>query len=228
MSLQSQAKEGVKRIKENPKEPRVRTKVPKAHVKGKRWSWDRLILTGRGFTRNGAVMKGTMAGVLTAGMIMGMVLNGVKDCEQTHVTSASSFSLESSEREKMNLDTRVAVRAWNFGPERIRGGRFYDWIPDGEAWQFQGYDENVFSQIFGWKTHGCIRRVEHQRIRFCISISVKSCGSRVQITTRFLCETQWWLHDSDSQQNRSGNVERLRDVVGALTPVGSGVAQVFP
>ena len=35
----------------------------------------------------------------------------------------------------------------NFGPERARDGRFYrtasgEWIPDGGAWQFQGYDEN--------------------------------------------------------------------------------------
>ena len=38
--------------------------------------------------------------------------NGVEwreNCEQTHVTSASSFSLENSEWEKMNLNTRVAV-----------------------------------------------------------------------------------------------------------------------
>ena len=32
----------------------------------------------------------------------------------------------------------------NFGPEGIGGGSFYDWIPDGEAWQFQGFDENCF------------------------------------------------------------------------------------
>ena len=35
----------------------------------------------------------------------------------------------------------------NFGPERAGDGRFYrtasgEWIPDGRAWQFQGYDEN--------------------------------------------------------------------------------------
>ena len=30
----------------------------------------------------------------------------------------------------------------NFGPEGIGDGSFCDWIPDGEAWQFQGYDEN--------------------------------------------------------------------------------------
>ena len=49
----------------------------------------------------------------------------------------------------MNLDTGAAVNAFplNFGPEGAGDGRFYrtasgDWIPDGGAWQFQGYDEN--------------------------------------------------------------------------------------
>ena len=50
----------------------------------------------------------------------------------------------SSEWAKMNLDTGAAVNTFpsNFGPEGIGDGSFYDWIPDGEAWQFQGYDEN--------------------------------------------------------------------------------------
>ena len=30
----------------------------------------------------------------------------------------------------------------HLGPEGIGDGIFYDRIPDGEAWQFQGYDEN--------------------------------------------------------------------------------------
>ena len=44
----------------------------------------------------------------------------------------------------MNLDTGAAVDTFpsNFGPEGMGDGSFYDWIPDGEAWQFQGYDEN--------------------------------------------------------------------------------------
>ena len=75
--------------------------------------------------------------------------NGVEwreDCEQTHVTSASSFSLESSEWEKMNLDTRAVINtvSSNFDREGIGDGSFHDWIPDGEAWQCQGYDENGF------------------------------------------------------------------------------------
>ena len=74
--------------------------------------------------------------------MMGTVLNE-EDCEQTHVT-ASSFSLESSEWEKMNLDRRVVADTLpsNFGPAGIGGGSFYEWIPDSEAWQFQRYDEN--------------------------------------------------------------------------------------
>ena len=50
---------------------------------------------------------------------------------------------------KVNLDTRAAANTFqsNFGPDGIRDGSFYltasgEWIPDGEAWQSQGYDEN--------------------------------------------------------------------------------------
>ena len=73
VNLQSQAKERIKKIKENPKdypkEPRVRTKVPKAHAEATRRKWDRLIMmTRRGFTRNGVLTEVTMAGVLTSGM----------------------------------------------------------------------------------------------------------------------------------------------------------------
>ena len=69
-----------------------------------------------------------------------------EDCEQTHVTSVSSFSIESSEWVKTNLDTRLVVDTLpsNFSPEGIGDGNFHDWIPDGEAWQFRGYDENGF------------------------------------------------------------------------------------
>ena len=59
------------------------------------------------------------------------------DCEQTYDTSVSSFSLEISEWVKMNLDTGAAVNSFpsNFGPEGVGDGNFYEWIPDGEAWQ---------------------------------------------------------------------------------------------
>ena len=45
---------------------------------------------------------------------------------------------------KMNLDTGAAVNTFPliFSPEGIGDGSFYGWIPDGEAWQSQGYDEN--------------------------------------------------------------------------------------
>ena len=69
-----------------------------------------------------------------------------EDCEQTHVTSVTSFSLESSEWVKTHLDTRAVVNTLpsNFGSEGIGDGSFHDWIPDGEARQFQGYDQNGF------------------------------------------------------------------------------------
>ena len=50
---------------------------------------------------------------------------------------------------KMNLDTGAAVNTFpsNFGPDGAGDGRFYrtasgEWILDGGAWQFQGYDGN--------------------------------------------------------------------------------------
>ena len=48
---------------------------------------------------------------------------------------------------KMNLDTAVNTFPLNFAPEGAGDGRFYrtasgEWILDGGAWQFQGYDEN--------------------------------------------------------------------------------------
>ena len=50
---------------------------------------------------------------------------------------------------KMNLDTGAAVNRFplNFGPDGAGDGKFYrtasgEWIRNGGAWQFQGYDEN--------------------------------------------------------------------------------------
>ena len=49
----------------------------------------------------------------------------------------------------MNLDTGAAVNTFplNFGPDGAGDGRFCrtasgEWILDGGAWQFKGYDEN--------------------------------------------------------------------------------------
>ena len=80
--------------------------------------------------------------------------------EHTYDTSASSFSLggldpgatRSPKRfawVKMNLGTGAAVNIFplNFAPEGAGDEIFYrtasgEWIPDGGAWQFQGYGEN--------------------------------------------------------------------------------------
>ena len=100
-----------------------------------------------------------MAGVLTNGMMTGVLLGGTK-VGKTYDTSASSFSLggldvsatscpKKFEWVKMNLDTGAAENTFpsHFGPEGAGDGRFCrtasgEWIPDGGAWQFQGYDEN--------------------------------------------------------------------------------------
>ena len=49
-----------------------------------------------------------------------------EDCEQTHVTSVTSFSLESSEWAKMNLDTRAVADTLpsNFWTTRNRNWKF--------------------------------------------------------------------------------------------------------
>ena len=43
-----------------------------------------------------------------------------------------------------NLDTGAAVDTFRANPDRegIGDRNSYDWIPGGEAWHFQGYDEN--------------------------------------------------------------------------------------
>ena len=94
------------------------------------------------------------------GMTTGVLLDGMKMGNQTYDTSASSFLLGSLdpgaksgpkrfEWRKMILDTGAAVNTFqlNFGPEGAGDGRFYrtssgEWIPDGGAWQSQGYNEN--------------------------------------------------------------------------------------
>ena len=88
----------------------MRTKVPKGHAKGKRWNRDRLITTtNRGFRRNGALDERHDGWSFDGENDDGNGVEWRENCEQTHVTSASSFSLENSEWEKMNLNTRVAV-----------------------------------------------------------------------------------------------------------------------
>ena len=64
------------------------------------------------------------------GMMTGVVSDGMKIVNQTYNTSVSSFSLESSEWVKMNLDTGAAVNTFplNFGREGAGDGTFYDLI----------------------------------------------------------------------------------------------------
>ena len=75
-------------------------------------------------------------------------------CEQTYDTSASSFSFGSSdfgaqsspkrfEWVKMNLRELQSIHFGQTSVQRELGDEgFYDWIPEGEASQCQGYDEN--------------------------------------------------------------------------------------
>ena len=114
-------------------------------------------------------LPGTMVGIVTNGTMTGVLMNGMmtwssvgwhEGWEQTYDTSASSFSLgclylgatsgpKRFEWVKMNLGTGPAVNTFplNFGPEGAGDGRFYrtasvEGIPDGGAWQLQGYDKN--------------------------------------------------------------------------------------
>ena len=53
--------------------------MPKAHAKVKHRKCDKLILlTHRGFTRNGIRTKGMKTGILMSGMMTGILLDGVK------------------------------------------------------------------------------------------------------------------------------------------------------
>ena len=67
----------------------------------------------------------------------------------------------------------------NFGPVGAGDGRFHrtvigEWIPDGGAWQFHGYDENGFFRSLNGRLTGA-----HKGILQC-------CRDRVQRTTRFV------------------------------------------
>ena len=113
--------------------------------------------------------------------------------EQMYDTCASSLSLESSEWVKMNLDTGAAVNTFplNFGPEGAGDGRFYrtasgEWIPDGGAWQFQGYNEN-----------GLLRSL-NGRLAGAHKVLCSAAEIACQRTTRFPPRTRWWIHDSDT------------------------------
>ena len=149
-------------------------------------------------------MNGTMVGMVMNGTIAGTMDEWNDDWssfgwhegrEQTHDTSASSFSLggldvsatsrpKRFESVKMNLDTGAAVHTFplNFGPVGAGDGRFYrtasgEWIPDGGAWQFQGCDENGLCRCLNGRVTGVHK------------VFVQCCSDRVQRTTRFLLRT---------------------------------------
>ena len=99
--------------------------------------------------------------------------------KQTFDTSASSFSLGGLDVSATSSPKRFEWVKMNLEQEM---GRFYrtasgEWILDGGAWQFQGYDENGIAWIFERETHWSSR-------------SFVQCGrNRVQRTTRILLRT---------------------------------------
>ena len=82
------------------------------------------------------------------GMMTVVSVGWHEDCDQTFDTSVSPVSRENFdfgapsspkrfELVKMNLDTVAAFNTLpvNLSPEGTGDRGFYDWIPDGEAWQ---------------------------------------------------------------------------------------------
>ena len=103
---------------------------------------------------------------------------------------------------KMNLDTGAAVNSFplSFGRERARDGRFHrtasgEWIPDGKAWQFQGYYENGLLRSLNGRLTG-VHKV------LCSAAEI-SCKGRQDF---------YHGHDSDLQQNWSSNEKSLREI----------------
>ena len=96
--------------------------------------------------------------------------------EQTYDTSASSFSLggldpgatcspmrfDWGEHEPghRSCSEHFPIELW-FQEEQVNG-RFYrtasgEWIPDGEAWQFQGYDDNGLLRSLNGRLTWCTK-----------------------------------------------------------------------
>ena len=96
-------------------------------------------------------MNGMMTGVLLDDTMVG---NRRMTLQQAHfhlgcLDASATSGPKRFERVKMNLDTGAAVNTFplNFGPEGARDEIFCrtasgEWIPDGGAWQFQGYAQN--------------------------------------------------------------------------------------
>ena len=162
---QAQAQARVKKTRGNPKdnlkEPKVRTKVPKAYTRAEHRKLVSQVLK----TRNRRLHSHVQVTQWNDGWSFDewnddrSSVGWHKGWEQTYDTSASSFSLggldvsatnspKRFEWVKMNLDTAAAVNKFplNFGPDGAGDGIFYrtasgECIFDGGAWKFQGYDE---------------------------------------------------------------------------------------
>ena len=86
------AKARVKKTRENPKESRVRTKVPKLRTRAEhRKLVSQVTLPG---TMVGMVTNGTMAGVLINGMMSGDLLDGTKVGNKRMTLPQAHFHLE--------------------------------------------------------------------------------------------------------------------------------------
>ena len=101
-------------------------------------------------TMVGTVTNGSMAGVLMNGMMTGVLLDGTKAGNKRMTLPRAHFHLEVW----MSVPpvVRSGLNCWGWGHIPIelwprRSGRFSrtasgEWIPNGGAWHFQGYDEN--------------------------------------------------------------------------------------
>ena len=112
-------------------------------------------------------MNGMMTGVLLDGMNVGMNLN----------TGAAEITV-----------------ALNFGPDGAGHGRFYrtasgGWIPDGGAWQFQGYHENGLLRSLNGRLTG-LHKV------LCSAAEIACKGRQY-----FYLGSARWFHDSSAHQN---------------------------
>ena len=99
------------------------------------------------------------------------------------------------ERVKMNLDKGAAVNTFplNFGPDGAGDRRFYrtasgECIPDGGAWQFQGYEKKGLCRSLNGRLTGA-----HKVL--CIAGDIACTGRQ-----DFYLGYRWWFRDSCAQQ----------------------------
>ena len=108
-----------------------------------------------------------------------------------------------------NLDTGATVNTpqVTFGRGGVGDGSFHDWIPDVEARQFAGIDENGISRSLNG-------RLTYSHQVWCSNASAFETAPAVPDIHKVLCSadeiaykeqqdfksgTQWWLRDSESQ-----------------------------